>query len=494
MKKLLALLLALVLLGTAAMAYIAHTVSEQKEEVTITQRTIQGDAAAAEGAILTARASWYDAWEKGQLAWDITQTLGDMPAAAFLLNPPKVQDGSEEWREFSLNIHVGTAYNYDTENYDLPLVEEPQGLWKVCQEQLERANESGEKVETEIDLRDACDTFPVVPQIYLEGAQLENTTAQELQLEPRTEPNRRQVVETFGKFFTIPVTEEVPLTVVVWPQSQKQKDQNRYSADVYREDTREDGRQLMVSGWDIVQRWAFGGGVCVFAIENKTPTGHLLDTSQIPGGYGLYAFLYQPAAENLNGAACIDAGSLQNICPLSQTTRVLELNLDQERRELYMVTEDEGERNVTFFDLSTLTVLQTIPVRAGEKLPRICPVRDGLVIIDDGKVRYMTTGENGQPREIWAVSLPENLWIEINSDDEIDLPLSVDVKDDRLILCTEKMIRDCQYLVAVLDSSGVLYYGEYFTSLSSCIPYGNHKVADRCMYCEFDKLEIAWPQ
>lgn len=490
MKKLLALLLALVLLGGAAMLWTAHAVGEQKEAVTVTQHTIQGDPAAAEGAVLTARA----VWENGKLAWDITQTLGDAPEARVSFDPNAAWESFEDWREFALNIHVGAAYDYDLGDYNLPLVDDPQGIWKVCQQQLAQANEKGDVVETEIDLRDWCAYYPIVPEIYLEGAKVEEATAQELQLEPRTEPNRQNVVEAFSNFFTIPITGKFPLTVAVSPQSEDQAARSRYSANVYRNQTSEDGSRRMISGWNMVQSWDFGGGVCVFALKNRTPDGEALDASQIPGGYGLYAFRYQPASAEVSGAACIDGSSLRNICPLPNTAQVLELTVDQDRRELRMTAEDGGERTVTFFDLETLEVLGTISARQGEKLPQFCPAGEGLVMLDDGVARYMAPGEDGQLREVWTTALPEELWIEINSDDETDLPLSVDVKDGRVILCTEKMVRDCQYLVAVLDGSGVLYYGEYFTSLSSILPREDHRVSDRLMYCDFEKLCVAWPK
>lgn len=484
MKKLLSLLLVLVVLGGAGIVLTARDVNSQRQKVTVEEQTLAGDKAAAEGAVVHTAAQW-----EYKLHWDITHTLGQQPTARLEVQP----DGKEPWRYwrdgFDLEVDYG---NWGS----LPILKNPAGMLRATQELLPQADKKGEAVEATVNLQDYCDFYPILANIDLPGTLCESEGMVNLELGEIISRDKQKVLETFRDFFRIPIEEEVLASLKVFPQdtidgepyyraevnlleqdttSVTELPGDKESYDVEVPAARRGSQVSLMAASDYTQDW------CVFAINNRTASGKLLDTSHIPGGYGLYGFSFERVThrderENVSVEITRDtktgvkADTLRMVYPLPETTQVLQLHIDERHQQLWVLTADEGVCRLSIVDLNTMQTLQEfslddlIPPEALQKAPleklfqpQVLDYGDFLVIHSAGKLRLLTRNEEDLLEERWMAELPKKLsdlleGVTRDADPE-DVRIAMDVDGEKLILCIafDGWGSDCQYHVAVLD-------------------------------------------
>lgn len=115
-----------------------------------------------------------------------------------------------------------------------------------------------------------------------------------------------------------------------------------------------------------------GENVFYLYFSNKTSTGNTIDSSLIPGGYGLYSLpfdlqneteLYYSDGEWVSDGSCtLLTDRMKNIFPLSSDTTIESVEyLDNESR-LFIVTSLNGAYTATVFDPKSEEIIQTIPL------------------------------------------------------------------------------------------------------------------------------------
>lgn len=158
----------------------------------------------------------------------------------------------------------------------------------------------------------------------------------------------KETAEAFNAYFRIPVLPDDQLQVVV----DKRTGTVMESVDV--------------TNWRKGEDWydISNVGVChentaYFTFNAITEKGNTVDTSLIPGGYGLYSFTFGE-----NGK--VDTASLKTLRPLDPSFVPYEMKIDEEFGNLHYFTTKDNSIYLTVIDLNTMETLQEICVQSAD--------------------------------------------------------------------------------------------------------------------------------
>ena len=455
MKKLLVLLCLLLALGLFAVCAIGASVSEGRDQVTLTPRHLYGDPAAAQGATLTMRAEL-----DSHLLWDVTYPIGGETQTDFRVS---LRELSFEGRPQIDGIHMYEDIEYGLDTRKPP--EELTGIEKAYRELFDRT-EPGTKGRAEIRLQDYYTYYPLRIDVNLPGTLWHGLDYEDM--DSNDYVNERAVWDAFREFFRIPIPADLPpfeISVI------KNVDGGIGGC----------GSSAPKEGahYNLYAETAYTSDTCYMAINNRYGEGYV-DTSLIPGGYGIYSFTYTNVRndKNTQGNATIfhpgyvtgvHAETLAMVYPLDESIMVNEMFVTPDEERLLVICEDRaGVVSLLVIDLESMQQIQTIPVTEHVWVS-VHQEEDFFVLFynqiisvyklcEDGSYAHVLTGD--QP---FAVN---GAFGSVNSNDAMDLD------DGRLIIVNlqkeprYQTMYTASICVAVYGASGLLYYGEYDNSLA----------------------------
>lgn len=455
MKKLLVLLCLLLALGLFAVCAIGASVSEERDQVTLTPRHLCGDPAAAQGATLTMRTEL-----DSHLLWDVTYPIGGETQTDFRVS---LRELSFEGRPKIDGIHMYEDIEYGL-NTRKPL-EELTGIEKAYRELFDRT-EPGTKGRAEIRLQDYYTYYPLRIDVNLPGTLWHGLDYEDM--ESNDYANERAVWDAFREFFRIPIPADLPsfeISVI------KNVDGGIGGS----------GSSAPKEGahYNLYAETAYTSDTCYMAINNRYGEGYV-DTSLIPGGYGIYSFTYTNVRndKNTQGNATIfhpgyvtgvHAETLAMVYPLNESIHVYSMSVTPDEERLLVICEDRaGVVSLLVIDLESMQQIQSFPITENEWIS-LHQEEDFFVLFygqtisvykqcEDGSYAHVLTGD--QPFAVNGVS------------QSFGTHSAVDFDGERVIfanLLDEKKYGNLQtanVCIAVYDASGLLYYGEYDNSLA----------------------------
>ena len=226
-------------------------------------------------------------------------------------------------------------------------------------QELYNETPEGELTNTYIRFADHCDYYPLTGTIDLPtGGYYWNIYSQSSYFW-----GGQETAEAFNAYFKIPVLPDDQLQIVV---------------DKRRGNTME---SVNVTNWRKGEDWydISTVGVChentaYFTFNAITEKGNTVDTSLIPGGYGLYSFTFGE-----NGK--VDTASLKTLRPLDPSFAPYEMKIDEEFGNLHYFTTKDNSIYLTVIDLDTMETLQEICIQsADEKSWQYYRLQDNCII------------------------------------------------------------------------------------------------------------------
>lgn len=434
MKRHIALLLIFTLLFAAAVGVIAGKVNALSDKVTVTEQTLSGDRAAAKGLALTMRTTYLN-----RLFWDTSYTVGAET------NPGTVYEYYGEEHGYASPVY-SSFFITD----DIPMSaartfaegEEPTGI-DAAISALWEATPNGQKATETVYLKDYYTYYPMRVCVDMSAyAYL----------------NDGPMHQAFSDYFRIPVRDKDTVTITV----DKTNNSNFFTdmdSDVY-------GDYFSFVTCDAV---AESRRICFFQFKNYYTNAWgnktYVDTSLIPGGWGIYAFTFDPDVlfDSVNKGEGFLTGDIQTVLPLEKETEVYALLLNGDESRLLIFTEETDGAYLTVLDTDTLR--QTQRIRVGETGFCLVKTKEDLTVAATENAFSVLTEENGVFTLQYTVNapiLPENEKRRIWGVDDMDY------KDGRLAWAgvvsdsTGESWRD-RYYAAVFDKTGLLYDGEYVT-------------------------------
>jgi hypothetical protein len=204
--------------------------------------------------------------------------------------------------------------------------------------------------------------------------------------------------------------------------------------------------------------------------------------SQIPGGYGIYCLPY----EVTDDGAVVYGENLRMVFAIDPEAEVVQLFPSADDSRLLLVTREEGVYWLTVIDRAEMTQLQKFELldnAEDQGVWTLYPADDFFVLIL-GNLRFAVV--SGTPGDGYALDFTADL----NECDAMVPYLASDAAMDfdgeKLAVAAEKQTgefysdKSCSFYLAVFDRTGLLYFGEYDSSLDVGNP---DDYTDRCRLC-----------
>lgn len=339
-KQTLALFLA-VLVAAAAMTAWAVCLGNDQQQVAYQENVLYGDLSVAKGLTVSARYGYQQ-----RAYWFTDHVFSAQPKAytdfRYYTTQPNLDAYQGLYMGVSMHIvgdlayeSLDELYRQKCQNGDTDFT----GLMDAYR-QLVLNTEEGTMTNTYLRIADYCQYYPLRGWIdtpvggnhwnpYSSGGYLHDGKA---------------TADAFNSYFRIPVLEDHWVQAIVDKRTGSVMESVNVTDYFKGEDT---FRMDAVST-------TFENTV-YFTFSAQTEQGNTVDTSLIPGGYGLYAFTYAEGGR-------INTDSLTTLCPLDITHRPEELWVDEATRTLQLYTEKDNDRYLTVFDLQTMEMLQQLQI------------------------------------------------------------------------------------------------------------------------------------
>jgi len=450
MKISLCLLLLLSMLSCAGVTAIHFRTNAQKDQVIITETTLYGDPVHAEGA---AADSFIECAH--HLFWNSRISLGDSPLAEtdfrfHSLSPSLYETDPYQMSLYTTGNHFGSSSNagfdFDNDHFF--------GVSELLKDVASRSD--GESYTETVRFKDYYDFYPV--NISMDFNRFHYHTDA-----PTQSAQKLALDEAFGNFFKIPVLEDYHVTV----EMNKNRQGVIHSVNM-RPAKDGDDYFMNLSGVRDSSR-------IFITLDPYAADGRRMDTSHIPGGYGIYSLPYTdiPTQE-----VTLQADKLEVCYPLDDDVRVLELAFSPDRSHLLLTTREDNIFYLTVIDPTSMATLQKLEFASSDN-PDVSYSNhryyDDFILLHSGyaeqpaRLIVLAREANG----LYRVALTTNR----DPDGEFEEPYfafyCVNAAWDgrRLIMANYDLTNArgslCRFYVRVYDQNGVRYIGQYDSTLDT---------------------------
>ena len=349
MRKALCLTGLLAALAVGGTIGLNTAVNAAADRVTMTETTLQGNAAAAAGLQLHARMEYAE-----QLFWNIDCDLGG-PLAPTTTYEFYISEQYSTGTNTDTGVHLESYLEYGLD-YEKD-AEEQQGLGKAFK-QLADTIGPGEEAETTVYVKDYFDYYPLSMSVDIGGRFFNFTESEYLQYCPDGEAvvelSPEYDVELFAhlrQFFRIPVLPDQTVSISIG------KHTNGHIGSMGSGST--DSDCFYMNTHSVVTP-----GMCYFTFSPLSEQGKLMDLSLIPGGYGLYALPWTAEGGVYGDTVQAHGDQLAMVYPLSTEAEILLLQLSDDGSALLLHTKENDRYILTVIDLATMTTRQKLDVCA----------------------------------------------------------------------------------------------------------------------------------
>ncbi|NLC43596.1 MAG: hypothetical protein GX783_04875, partial [Clostridiales bacterium] len=452
-----------------------------RDQVTITENVKFGDVSATAGLEVLARTHY-----NHHLYWDTSYQTDKKSAQTNYQffhnqaynNPPIPME------RFGVQMQNGIEYGFHFTQQ-----EEQLGIAAAYKELFDRTP-TGTEGSTTIRLKDYYDFYPLLVTLTMPGNIL--VWESDLYIDPAPEPGTEEyIIETFRNFFRIPVLEDETVEISIT----KNADGSMNSSGSGSTDS------------DAFYIWtlsALTDDTCYFTFNPHTNNGNVVDTSLIPGGYGIYCLPYSQdriVKDGMNISGIL-IDELSMVYSLNPEDRVFDLYVNPDQTKLLLLTEENNICVLTVIDMETMKPLQRLELAdLGEEdsvwntyyyddFFALYLSGNQLAVVDineDKEYEHQFTvnltdeAEEGYFPRISAVAVMD--W------DGKNLVVS-DFLSNSYRWSNMDSPRYCSFYLAVYDESGLLYYGEYLSSLDAGNDLNNY--ANSCRSIDYSPLSVKW--
>lgn len=495
MKKSFVLLVTLVILVSGTAYYAQNELLQEKDQVHFEENVMYGDKSVVDGVIVEMN-SRYDY----NLFWNTLYEIGAKPKeeTEYSFYPWGNYESEYEYAgsiDFvidSLDTMTRNDYEKGTDFYGL----------NVAMKELYDETAPGTENSTTVYLKDYVDyyTFGLNVQLPYEIGE-ENGTyypysylwKHELQSEiedlEKTGANKEELkklkayqadIEAFQEFFKIPVLDTEVYTLAIAKDESGDvigmAESHIYGGLGTGEIGIPDAPNVPgADSFSFRVFSAFDDGDCYMTFDPHTSNDNLVDISQIPGGYGIYHFTYDEKKGTLN------LDELKMVYALDVNTQWDSMIMDESGENILLFTydnHDDGNYYLSVINRETLTLVDTFALGDTKYGLSYWTYEDYLVVSSENLMVF-PLGENGRYRMAWSVeAAPMNKMVEkdgyemdlFSYDSDFDWNGETLLVTNNIEYMKEGFVERrsfCDFFVAAVDETGLLYYAEYYNSLAT---------------------------
>lgn len=468
MRRTLIILLLLVAVSITGIGAAFIEVNSQRDQVVITPQYTDGDESSLNG-LTTHLKMHYD----DHLFWNTSYIAGETPSASteYLFSAKELRQDMPQ--TYGINIYSDFIISHYTD-----AVTEQTPLGEVFRE-LYNSAQPGEEKTAIVDLSEYYEFYPLSVSIDLQRYWLywnEEDILYDDRDPSEYEPGSDMYnIYHFTQFFRIPVVEGTTVEISVIKSS---GDNSAYTS----------GISGITAGFQLYAEGFAANSALYFTFNNKTSEGENIDTSNIPGGYGIYALPYTDKEMPSGTRSNINIDELAMVYPLDEDVHFLNLKPSYDESKLLLFTIENDMYVMTVIDIATMETLQRIELTptAGEYDSAVVYTDKAdfvTVFMYDSRIAVISIDDSG----VYSLEY-------VVASDIPDYPYyygSMDFDGERLALggFLNWGFTTLTFYLAVYDESGLQFYGEYGSSLSN---YEGGNYDYHCLPVDYDPIDIVW--
>lgn len=479
MKKSLIVLFTLFLLLTGTVVYGGNILYKEQNNVQFTEKVLYGDAAIVDG-VTVERAMKYDKY----LYWNSIYTAGKDSKTITTSTLYEWEKSDDYYNGYGCSMSAVDTLDLweDAKEEDYIGIT---AAYKELYDSLE-LGESGRKV---VYLKDYMDYYHLAVNIFLpediscDTQYYTSFWTSDEEKQTKEYQTAKALQERFNEFFKIPVLEEDARYIEIY------KDVEGYVSQSGASD---------VSGKDSYKLWnmsVYTDTDCYLTFNTHTLKGKVIDTSLIPGGYGIYAFSYDSKKNT------VDTSTLRLVYGLDPTDNVQNIQLDAKKENLLIFTVKEECNEVSIINLKTMEKTQSFTYGESvveEERMTGCSIYEDFMVLSygDKEQAVVSIDKNGVYTYEYEIVWDDEKYPVISDYSHWDMEYDWD--GERLLFAnsiweTEVYYEEyCGFYLGAFDKNGLLYLGEYACSLDT----GNCNIDERYNYlCEpsnIENIKISW--
>lgn len=482
MRKALGFMAALLVFGAAAVGWCAQTVYAAHDQVRFTQTILSGDPAAADGLSVQTHATYGN-----RLFWDSTTKLQDgapqTQTEYHFFNTEQEQPYDQSYQ----GVEIYSAVQSSGSNFrDTPKYRQT-GLERVYQELYDSAA-TDKEIEKTIMVADYCEYYPLEGFVSLEGINHDFGIW-------TYGPSQNDSLAMWNKlqeFFRIPVlpTERITISLT----------KNRDGSLATGSSGNDEGDQFYLDTQSVVTP-----KTCYFTFNNHTLKGNTVDTSLIPGGYGIYALDYtagvvktlKDGGTEVTENGCLHLDSLRMVFPIDPTEEFLQLSQWEDDGTLLLYTRRKNDYFLTIIAMDTMQQIQRLKIQSTQADDgawyNLLESDDFIVTVIDQTATVLLPNGDGTFRI--DMQTPNTLNLEY-------LPWRMDSKavayhNGKLAVAYENIDQTTGFRYApcfdavIFDNTGLVFLAQYQSSLRNVLTdsYNSNEIVQ---LVNQNPIEVTW--
>lgn len=493
MKKSFILLLALLVLVTGGTCYAQNMLLAERDQVIITENIIYGDKSVVEGVTVNLE-NQFDY----NLFWNTVYEVGETPKTHtdYSFHEWDYYGGAEEVEgsvEFMQDVFDVYTFGYDT--YDIFT-----GMNLAMKELYDETEPGTEKMKM-VYLKDYIDYYTFGLNIWFPNEAGESAVDSPYGYEweedlrrqiaymeeekyPSEEIEEKKAVladmKALHEFFKIPVLSTDACTIAISLGEKKEVlgVAASHATGGFSTGDMDSPPEPDVDGLDTYYFYTYSvmkDGDCYLTFEPHTMNGNLVDVSHIPGGFGIYHLTYDETKGRLN------VDTLEMVYSLDVNVQIQDMMLDECGKNFLLFTSEKGNYYMSIIDRETMTLVEKINLGDDEKWHAYWSYENYFVAYGE-ELSVYTMDENGRYHLEFSVK-DEKIQDLMNWDCVFDWNGSTLLIGNNLR--DSAFRKKCGFYIAAIDKSGLLYYGEYQSSLEcqqDCVPNPNVTVPIRAFW------------
>lgn len=473
MKKRFLVFVPLVCLSLCALIALPIWVGKGGEQVEITQITLEGDPAYAQGLTVSCHTMW-----DGHLFWETTFSAQNPAGARTELTTYQNERDTGGYTTqlkvtpASCNFGISTSENSNT-----GLLDDSWGHWNYEAflapiKDLAQEMEPGATRTFSVCLNDWYDTWPMTIDQYQVSVDWEGMS-------------QEQADKQFQNFFGIPV----PQNFILYYTLKMNEKGAVYDVDVSPTPPMEEPREEMTGDAATVQE-AEGAVPSEPFLESYSVRGEQgwylvlnnrfeaegqprTDLSHVQGGNGVFLI----PAQNVGGKDTLRLGDIHTVYPFPEGESAISIDQDQAGRLLVYTEDEAGTWYLTVLEEESARVLQRLELGQLGGVSILAYVEgDGIRLIQAGSERLLLLVEEGEGYRLESIlPVPEDImyqlsdWVQSNS---------AAWDGERLaVICPQFSTYETQMLAAVWQDGKLVYLGAYQNSLGRTTTLSNNSGA-----------------
>ncbi len=382
-----------------------------------------------------------------------------------------------------MRLEIRPSYSVNYTNYNNAGFEK-EGIGLAYQE-LSETIEAGGEGEKKIYLKDYLDYYPIVgdldfPYMHVSLDSIYRTNQE------NDYRNERYISSKIQEYFKIPILEDEMFKITI------RKNENGYISSIGGGNTGSDFYHMSI--FDKLTKDA-----CYFTFDTYTSDGKIMDTSHLKEGYGIYCLPYEEVKYSEKGkflSGGIDIDNLKMVYPLEPEVKIASLEIDETETKLFLHTIEEEIYIITVIDIKTMETLQKLEIMDwnGGTLGNftIYNEDDFIAIIVGGTKLAVVSLEEKEEYKLQFVcdiKTEEIPWFYTHRSaldfDGEKLVITGQLEDE--IYMYDTMEDTTNFYLAVYNREGVMYYGEYISTLATGKDDYYH-----CSGKDYIPLEVEW--